>query len=67
MTTIQIELPEATVQAAREAGLLTTEALERLLNEASAASRPPMRCCRSPTAWPRPAFRRCRWKRSMRR
>lgn len=34
MTTIQIELPEATVQAAREAGLLTTQALERLLNEA---------------------------------
>jgi hypothetical protein len=34
MTTIQIELPDATAQAAREAGLLTTEALERLLNEA---------------------------------
>jgi hypothetical protein len=34
MTTIQIELPEATVQAAREAGLLTPQALERLLNEA---------------------------------
>jgi hypothetical protein len=34
MTTIQIELPEATVQAAREAGLLTPRALERLLNEA---------------------------------
>lgn len=29
MTTIQIELPDATVQAAREAGLLTTPALER--------------------------------------
>jgi hypothetical protein len=34
MTTIQIELPEATVQAPREAGLLTSEALERLLDEA---------------------------------
>lgn len=34
MTTIQIELPEATAQAAREAGLLTPQALERLLNEA---------------------------------
>ena len=34
MTTIQIELPEATAQAARDAGLLTTQALERLLNEA---------------------------------
>ena len=35
MTTIQIELPDATVQAARDAaGLLTTPALERLLNEA---------------------------------
>jgi hypothetical protein len=34
MTTIQIELPEATAQAARAAGLLTSQALERLLNEA---------------------------------
>ena len=34
MTTIQIELPDATVQAAREAGLLTSQALERLLNDA---------------------------------
>lgn len=34
MTTIQIELPEATAQAAREAGLLTSQALERLLVEA---------------------------------
>jgi hypothetical protein len=34
MTTIQIELPEATAQAARDAGLLTTQALERLLTEA---------------------------------
>lgn len=34
MTTIQIELPEATAQAARDAGLLTPQALERLLNEA---------------------------------
>jgi hypothetical protein len=34
MTTIQIELPDATVQAARDAGLLTPQALERLLNEA---------------------------------
>ncbi len=34
MTTIQIELPEATAQAARDAGLLTTQALERLLNDA---------------------------------
>lgn len=34
MTTIQIELPDATVQAAREAGLLTPQALEQLLNEA---------------------------------
>jgi hypothetical protein len=34
MTTIQIELPDATAQAAREAGLLTAPALERLLNEA---------------------------------
>jgi hypothetical protein len=34
MTTIQIELPEATAQAARAAGLLTPQALERLLNEA---------------------------------
>ena len=34
MTTIQIELPDATAQAARDAGLLTGQALERLLNEA---------------------------------
>jgi hypothetical protein len=34
MTTIQIELPDATAQAARDAGLLTPQALERLLNEA---------------------------------
>lgn len=34
MTKIQIELPDATAQAAREAGLLTPEALERLLTEA---------------------------------
>jgi hypothetical protein len=34
MTTIQIELPEATAQAARAAGLLTPEALERLLTDA---------------------------------
>ena len=34
MTTIQIELPEATAQAARAAGLLTPQALERLLNDA---------------------------------
>lgn len=34
MTTIQIELPDATAQAARDAGLLTTQAMERLLNDA---------------------------------
>ncbi|MDZ7854851.1 hypothetical protein [Sphaerotilus sp.] len=34
MTTIQIELPDATAQAARAAGLLTPQALERLLIEA---------------------------------
>jgi hypothetical protein len=34
MTTIQIELPEATAQAARAAGLLTPQALDRLLNDA---------------------------------
>lgn len=34
MTTIQIELPEATAQAAKAAGLLTSQALERLLSEA---------------------------------
>ena len=34
MTTIQIELPEATANAAREAGLLTSWALERLLTDA---------------------------------
>jgi hypothetical protein len=34
MTTLTIELPDATAQAAREAGLLTPQALDRLLNEA---------------------------------
>ena len=34
MATIQIELPDATAQAASAAGLLTPQALARLLNEA---------------------------------
>lgn len=34
MTTFQIELPDATAQAARAAGLLAPQALERLLTEA---------------------------------
>ena len=34
MTSIQIELPDATARAAQEAGLLTPKALERMLNEA---------------------------------
>ena len=34
MTTIQIELTDATAKAARDAGLLTTQALEGLLNDA---------------------------------
>ena len=34
MTRIQIELPDATAQAAREAGLLTPQSLERLINDA---------------------------------
>ena len=34
MTRIQIDLPDATAQAAQDAGLLTPEALSRLLNDA---------------------------------
>jgi len=34
MTTIQIELSETTAKAARDAGLLTPQALERLLSDA---------------------------------
>ena len=34
MTTIQIELPDATAQAARDAGLLTSRALAQLLRDA---------------------------------
>ena len=34
MTTIQIELPDATALAARDAGLLTPQAMERLINDA---------------------------------
>ena len=34
MTKVEIELPDATARAARQAGLLTSEALERLLTDA---------------------------------
>ena len=34
MTTVEIELPEATAQAAKAAGLLTRQALDRLLSNA---------------------------------
>ena len=34
MTKIQIELPDALAQAAKEAGLLTPKALDRLLSDA---------------------------------
>jgi hypothetical protein len=34
MTMLQIELPDTTAQAAHAAGLLTPQALDRLLNEA---------------------------------
>ena len=34
MTKIQIELPDATADAARDAGLLTPQALDRLLTDA---------------------------------
>jgi hypothetical protein len=34
MTILQIELPDGTAQAARAAGLLTPQAMDRLLNEA---------------------------------
>ena len=34
MTRIQLDLPDATAQAARDAGLLTPEALMTLLNDA---------------------------------
>lgn len=34
MATIQIELPDETAEAAREAGLLTSWALERLITDA---------------------------------
>jgi len=34
MITIQIELPDTTAHAARDAGLLTPQALERLINDA---------------------------------
>jgi hypothetical protein len=34
VTKIQLELPDATVEAARDAGLLTPQAVERLLEDA---------------------------------
>lgn len=39
MTTFQIELPDTTAQAARAAGLLTPQALDRLLNDGVAQAR----------------------------
>jgi hypothetical protein len=52
MTTIQIELPEATAQAARAAGLLTPQALDRLPTDALK---------RQEAA---DSSSRCRWRRS---
>ena len=40
MTTIQIELPDATAQAAREVGLLTPQSLERMLTDALERQQP---------------------------
>lgn len=34
MTTVQIELPDATAKAARDAGLLTPQAMDRLITNA---------------------------------
>ena len=34
MTTVEIELPEATAEAAKAAGLLTPQAIDRLLSNA---------------------------------
>lgn len=39
MVTIEIELSDATAKAAREAGLLTPQVLDRLLNDALARQR----------------------------
>ena len=63
MTTIQIELPDATANAARDAGLLTPQALERLINNAlrrkqaadSLLSIADRVTCSSCAALPRPA------------
>ncbi len=40
MATIHIDLPDATVRAAREAGLLTSQALDRLLTDALQRKQP---------------------------
>ena len=68
MTKIQIELPEATAKAARDAGLLTPQALDRLLTDAlKRRQAAELARFRSPIALPPPGSSRCRWKRSMRR
>ena len=74
MTTIQIELPDSTALAARDAGLLTPQALERLINDALRRKQAAdsllsiaVHCCPLPTAWPPAVSRRCRWKRSTRK
>jgi hypothetical protein len=62
MAKIQIELPDATVKTASDAGLMTPQALDRLLTRAG----------KLPThlvaaAGVKPMSSRCRWRRSTRR
>ena len=55
MTTIQIELPEATALAAQAAGLLTPQALDRLLTDALKRQRAAdtlIECSNAPAAPP---------------
>lgn len=54
MTTIRIDLPDATARAAREAGLLTPLAMDRLLNDALARRRAGGALLAIPIALPRP-------------
>ena len=67
MTKVQIELSDATARAAREAGLLTSEALERLLTDAIRRRQAEDAFLAVAERVAEPVSSRCRWKRSIAR
>jgi len=64
MTTIHIGLPEDTAQAARNAGLLMPQALERMLNDALKRKNAADSLLLIAERVAARASSRCRWKRS---